>query len=269
MGQACPGRCPGAMRAGGRFGPDWRDSQAYAPLLGAERALLAWEWLRRDPAYRKAAESPPAGRLAEGRCGAGPGQWGLHAFEPPELAVPGARPVWRLDVHPYVLSAYSAPGSGGDILDLGRLAPLCRLVAGSGGGQHLLICDGLRSIRIDIIGGTVGTRVRLRYLISGFEAAEKPLVTLRRLLALRRSGRFSSSLHPVEARGRRFVLMLRAGDALAAGASQREIAAELLDRDAVQDRWRVRSPSLRSRAQRLVGSARAMAEGGYRSLLSA
>ena len=191
------------MRAGGRFGPDWRDSQAYAPLLGAERALLAWEWLRRDPAYRKAAELPPAGQLAEGRCGAGPGQWGLHAFEPPELAVPGARPVWRLDVHPYVLPAYSAPGSGGDILDLGRLAPLCRLVAGSGGGQHLLICDGLRSIRIDIIGGTVGTRVRLRYLISGFETAEKPLVTLRRRPRRRRE--------PARDRGRAARPRCRAG----------------------------------------------------------
>jgi hypothetical protein len=63
--------------------------------------------------------------------------------------------------------------------------------------------------------------------------------------------------------------MLRAYDALAAGASQREIAAVLLDGDARRDRWRIHSPSLRSRAQRLAACARAMGEGGYRALLAA
>lgn len=61
--------------------------------------------------------------------------------------------------------------------------------------------------------------------------------------------------------------MLRAHDALAAGASQREIAAVLLDEEALAPRWRVEAPSLRSKVQRLVRSARAMADGGYRLIL--
>jgi hypothetical protein len=31
--------------------PDWRDSAPYRALAGIDRAGLAWEWLRRDPAY--------------------------------------------------------------------------------------------------------------------------------------------------------------------------------------------------------------------------
>ena len=61
--------------------------------------------------------------------------------------------------------------------------------------------------------------------------------------------------------------MLRARDALAAGADQREIAAELLSAEADEPRWRSRSPSTGSRAQRLVRGARRMSAGGYLQLL--
>jgi len=32
--------------------PDWRDADAYAPVLRLGRPALAWELLRRDPDYR-------------------------------------------------------------------------------------------------------------------------------------------------------------------------------------------------------------------------
>lgn len=266
MGEARSCSCHRAMRLGERFGPDWRNAAAYAPLLAADRSLLAWEWLRRDKAYRRASRmhwgSGTAGRMAR------PERWGLHAFEPPDLAIPHARPVWRAERHPYVLPVHAIPGPAQDAFDLKLLAPQCRLVAGIAGREHLLICDGLRSIRIDVLKGSLReSRARLHYLIAGFECAEKPLLTLRRLLAFCRTGHFSASLHRSEARARRYVLMLRAADALASGAVQREIAAELLDGDARADRWRVRTPSLRSRVQRLVGNARAMTAGLYWSLL--
>jgi hypothetical protein len=62
-------------------------------------------------------------------------------------------------------------------------------------------------------------------------------------------------------------MMLRAWDALRSGAAQREIAEVLLSRSAGEPRWRVREPSVRLQAQRLVRSARAMAAGGYCALL--
>lgn len=251
--------------------PDWRDAEAYAALAGADRSIFGWEWLRRDPSYREAAEralEAAPGRRAPDKSEA-PEHWGLHAFEPPHLAAPDARPVWRADIHPYVLKVQAdRPIEAPDSFELSRLGMDSIIVTSPDGQEHLLITDGLRAIRIDVLAGTLTTGpVQLRYRLAGFASAERPLLTLRRFLALWRTGRFSDPLHPAQARARRFVLMLRAHDASASGATQREIAAELLSGEAEEARWRTNVPSVRSRVQRLVRNAQAMAAGGYRSLL--
>jgi hypothetical protein len=238
--------------------PDWRDAEAYAPLLEVDRSGFAWEWLRRDGGYREAVVGGDAGR------------WGLHAFEAPDWDAIAARPVWRREAYPYVLEAAAEDeGRDEDRLDLERLRRLLTLVRSIGGIEHLLLSDGRRGIRIDIASGTVGAGpVRLSYRLAGLAGAQAPLLVLRQLLALWRTGEFSRALHPEEPRAARWILVLRAGDALAAGASQREIAECLLGREAAQRRWRVETSSLRSRVQRLAREARRMAAGGYRELLA-
>ncbi len=246
---------------------DWRDAAAYAPLLAADRSILAWEWLRRDPAYREAAGGGAARR--SGVASSQPADWGLHVFEPPDRAAPAARPLWVADVYPPVLAAAAEPPLlAADAFDISRLGSLVSIVDDGTGREHLLISDGLRAIRIDIVAGSVREGpVQLRFLIAGQESAERPLLTLRRLLVLCRSGWFSPALHPPDTRAGRFVLMLRAHDALADGATQREIASLLLSRTAGEARWRSRAPSLRSQVQRLVRAARHMAAGEYVGLL--
>lgn len=247
--------------------PDWRDAQAYAPLLGAERSLHAWEWLRRDPVYRAAARAAALGAGDARRGGAE--RWGLHRFEHPERAVPHARPVWRADRHPPVLPAVAGGRpAAADAFDLGRFSDISVLVRSPEGAEHLLLSDGRRTLRLDVRAGSLATGpVELRYLLAGFASAEAPLLTLRRLLALQRTGCFARSLHRPETRARRWILMLRARDALDDGADQRDIAEALLSREAAGPRWRSRVSSLRSRAQRLVHGARVMAGGGYWELL--
>jgi hypothetical protein len=257
------------VAAGDGLVPDWRDAAAYEPLLEADRSLIAWEWLRRDPAYRVAAERASREACRRGSASEAPAQWGLHAFEPPRLAAPEARPVWRAELHPFVLAVEASPSSGEDIFDLALLGEASTLVTAADGREHLLISDGFRTIRIDVLAGSVARgSVELRYRLTGLARTERPLLTLRRLLALCRTGRFCRSLHPSETRAKRWLLMLRTRDALASGADQREIAAALLSPDARQRRWRTESSSLRSRAQRLVRSARAMEAGGFWALLS-
>lgn len=238
--------------------PDWKDEDAYAPLLDVDRSGFAWEWLRRDRCYRKAAGGEEAA------------QWGLHAFEAPDRDAIAARPVWRREVFPFVLEAdATADGAEDDRFNLERLARFATLLTGEAGAEHLLLSDGRRSIRIDIAEGTLRAEpVLLRYRLAGLTGVQAPLLVLRQLLALWRAGDFSAALHPPERRAARWALVLRASDALAAGASQREIAEYLLGREAAQRRWRVEASSLRSRAQRLVREARRMADGGYRDLLA-
>lgn len=257
------------MAEGDGYVPDWRDAAAYAPLLHADRSFLAWEWLRRNPGYRAAAErasKTPSTLLADA---AEAESWGLHAFEAPGVAAPAARPVWRAEIDPYVLGVEAGPASSPDVFGLERFAAYSTLVSRPDGPEHLLISDGLRAIRLDVLAGSIaGGAVVLRYRLAGLASAERPVLTLRRLLAFSKTGWFCRSLHPLEARAKRWVLMLRASDALSAGADQREIAAVLLSPDAGEPRWRTHSPSLRSRAQRLVRSAREMESGGFSTLLS-
>jgi hypothetical protein len=168
-----------------------------------------------------------------------------------------------------VLTSSAQPsGDAADIFDIRRFADVARVVLGPGGTEHLLLSDGKSTLRVDVESGTLlDGPVLLSYRLAGLTAAEGPLDTLRRLLQLCRVGRLSPGSSLV--RNRRLVTLLRAYDGLRTGAAQREVASTLLSREPLPVRWRTEVPSLRSQAQRLVHGARAMAAGGYRSLLNA
>jgi hypothetical protein len=245
---------------------EWRDASAYAPLLEADRSLFAWEWLRRDRRYRIAAgqalaDCPPSDAMS-------PEQFGLVVFEHPDLAVPDARPVWSAAACRYVLHAEVAPAAApDDSFALNSVRSLARVVD-TDAAAHLLLSDGLRTIRVDAPPGAFGgAPLRLRYRLEGIISAEPAVLALRRFLMLCHSGHFSRSLHCREPRARRWILMLRTHDALAAGAAQRDVAGELLSRTACRARWRTREPSIRSQVQRLVRAAACCSGGGYRELL--
>jgi hypothetical protein len=240
-------------------------------LVDAESGALAWEWLRRDSRYREAARAAqgardgPAQDVVPGDPAAA--QWGLLAFEDPALSAVAARPVWRRESFPRTLIAAAEPrGAAQDLFDLARFAALATVVRDVRGHEHLLLSDGMTSLRLDVDAGSLlGGPVRLAYRLSGFAALDGPLATLGALLRLRQSGRLRRP--QMRSRNRRLVLLLRAWDALQAGATQREIAGVLLSGDAARARWRVEAPSLRSRAQRLAVGAQIMARSGYRALL--
>lgn len=252
---------------------DWRDAAYYAPLLRLERTGFAWEWLRRDPDYRQGAESSlplasPADSAVE-RSDPRAARWGLVRFEPPDLSAPAARPLWLGTALPRVLPV--SAGDGGEVgerFELERFAGLVRLGLDPGGPEHLLLSNGLQSVRLDVISGSLRRGpAMLSYHIAGVASAEPPLLVLRQLIALCRTGRFAASLHPADPRAPRWVTLLRVRDALVAGADQRTMAEVLLAPEAGLPRWRVEAPSLRSRVQRLVRQARLLAAGGYLQFL--
>ena len=51
--------------------PNWRDAGAYAPIVAGGRPALAWELLRRDPAYCAFFDGARS-------TGADASDWGLH-----------------------------------------------------------------------------------------------------------------------------------------------------------------------------------------------
>lgn len=238
--------------------------------MRVDRPLLAWEWLRRDPRYVRAAEETlQRGReRREARREHHPGTWGLAAFEAPALAAPRARPFWSHEAYSYVLACEAEDrGDPKEMFDLASMGSLLTRIAAPGGLQLLLFCDGCRYLRLDVKGAGEAQCLLLRYALAGRTSAEQRLLTLRRLLALGRRGDFARDLHQAPARARRLVLQLRVHDALQDCRDQREIASELLSRSAAEPLWRSRASSIRSQVQRLVREARVMASGGYRKLL--
>jgi len=138
------------------------------------------------------------------------------------------------------------------------------------GVEHLLIGDSACHVRLDVTGGTVlDGPVRLRLEFVGHSGMEPKLLTLRRLVALVRLGRFPRGLFPLPParRARRWMMALRALDARRAGATHREIAAALFGEARVAADWDGRSAYLRCRVQRLIRLGETLVQGGYRDLL--
>lgn len=130
-------------------------------------------------------------------------------------------------------------------------------------GERLLLKDGLRTVGLEARSGGFGAGpVLLRYAIEGLAELPHKLLALRRLVALRRLGRFPAILFPAEGRASRWLLMLRVLDALAEEASFQEIAEGLFPREYARDGWRGDSDYLRLRVQRLARAARQLAARG-------
>lgn len=241
---------------------------AYAPLGAADRSLIAWEWLRRNPVYRASVATALRLGIAPRTVTTRAHPFGLIAFEPPQLTVPAARPFWQSRIHPFVLNVVQASrAAADDLFDPASLGGLSLVMSGSG-RDHLLISDGFGMVRLEGPRGIFSNGpTRLCFMIEGVGSAKAPLLALQRFIAVARSGRFSRLQHQREPKAQRWVLLLRTADALAGGASQRHLAEALLSRSASQSDWRSRDPPLRSQAQRLVRSARCLVGGGYADLL--
>ena len=180
--------------------------------------------------------------------------------------------VWRADWDPAVVVVEAIPARPGNAgaFDPKRLACPVLLLRDASGVEHLLIGDGACHIRLDITRGTVlEGPVRLRFEFADLAGMEAKLLTLRRLVALMRMGRFPRGLFPPPParRARRWMMALRAWDARRAGATHREIAAALFGETRAAADWDGSSAYLRCRVQRLIRLGAALVQGGYRDLL--
>ncbi|UUL82551.1 DNA -binding domain-containing protein [Sphingomonas qomolangmaensis] len=178
--------------------------------------------------------------------------------------------LWHADLDPFVLQVRALPAAGSDpeAIDLARLARWATIVRG-GGREHVALSDGWHRIRIDVVEGTLVEEgpARLDYLLSGLTQLDAHVLTLRRMLGLWRTGRFAGTLYPTEPGLPRRLETLRVGDAIAAGASYREMAVALYGEQLVGSEWKGRSDFLMSRVRRRVEEATRMAAGAWRALL--
>lgn len=193
--------------------------------------------------------------------------------EDPDRTAPEARLIWHADLDPGTLRVVAEPAADddadADALFLDRLAPWLTIAVDAEGREHAVLSDGWHHIRLDVEAGSLlaSRAVVLHYEIAGIARAEPKVLPLRRFLALARHRRFMVTLFPPEPRIGRLIDMLRVHDALVAGASQREIAEALFGRERASKGWHS-ADSWRSRVRRLIADARAMAAGGFWSLMN-
>jgi hypothetical protein len=177
--------------------------------------------------------------------------------------------VWRADWDPAVVAVEASPADGcdPDAVDFMRLPCPALLLRGTTGAEHLLIGDRKNNIRLDVVIGTVRAGpVHLRHVLVLAKEVEPKLLTIRRLAALIRLGRFPRGLFPPARQARKWMMALRALDARRAGASHREIATVLFGDAAVTADWNGRSEYLRCRVQRLIRLGEGLTK-SYRRLL--
>ncbi|WP_170978455.1 DUF2285 domain-containing protein [Sphingobium sp. MP9-4] len=212
------------------------------------------------PGHAPARTGPPI--LANGGC--------IFA-EHPDVPVPDARILWHADHDPEILrlSLLPARKGDGDGIDPAAWTDFLTVGQGAKGCEPLLLSDGLRRIRLDIVEGSLAMAPPLRPLfhIEGVSSARGPLRALNRFLDFLSHRRLRPALYPAEPRMARWLLLLRVHDALREGASHRDIGIALFGADRIANQWDGPTDALRSRVRRLVRDAQLMAEGGYRQLL--
>lgn len=237
----------------GRSAADWRSPHPYAELLVSDRRAFAWEWLRRSKAYRQGWTARAQGQdeaLVE---------FGLLGWVDPDLATPFARPIWSVDRDPHVLHGRPAEreNTADDLFDIRTVAAYVSVEIGPAGNEHWLLSDGRWAIRLDLHDGTLlGGPLLVEHRVTGLQSARPKLESLRQFVVLAEKGRLPGSMMPKERKAAHWIMELRVGDALLAGASQQAIARAFFGNAIAPSRWRVESASYRLRVQRLVKAAR-------------
>jgi hypothetical protein len=154
------------------------------------------------------------------------------------------------------------------VFDLNRIHYPVYVFRDGLGTERVLIGDVGHHLRLDVIEGSVlEGPVRFRYQLADECALPAKVMTLRRLMALARLGRFPKVLFPCEPRAAGWMRAMQAFDGRRVGATQREIAGALYGRTPTEEDWRRGSSYLRCRVQRALRLASNMVEGGYRRLL--
>ncbi|MDA3169867.1 DUF2285 domain-containing protein [Pseudomonas aeruginosa] len=239
----------------------WYPTAAYLYVLHLDDLALAWEYLRRNPEYRRDWRDRQCRPEAAQR-------WGLRLLEDPRLDARDAHPAWFPD-HPELIHLYpdADPMPDSVAFDFWRLP-----------GSKALIHDGWRLLLTTRWPGcclrlTVapGLEQGMAYVLA-VRACARPCAHFLAIAAGLDRLAVAADAAPLAAarcRPSPAALLelhtLQALDATLAGASLREVAAGLFGPAAVADSWHA-DGGLRSKVRRLVRRGRELMHDGYRRL---
>lgn len=240
----------------------WHPSAAYLYVLHLDGPALAWEYLRRNPEYRRVWQRHRRRPQYEAH------RWCLRLLEDPTRDARDAHPDWFPDpssvvqVYPdadpttdaLLFQLWRIPGRKHLTHDGKRLVLTTQLVDRM---LRMAISPALKDGMAYAYAVRAGCQLRERWRVIEAElAALDPATMERTALATGRPGR-TSILH---------MRTLQALDGTLAGASQRGVAEVLYGITAVAERWYDDS-DLRAQVRRLTRRGQTLMDGGYRRLL--
>ena len=262
--------------------PDWRDRALYEYTVSLSRRGWAWEFLRRNPGFRKASrslkpslvsiDSPSTAfktvSLVEALHPLE--DWGVFYCDDLDKTAQDATVFWRPEDCPFVIpvEARAAPARiSGSWFSLRQLRCRTTIVRGPDGSEHAMLFDQGRSVQLLWRGASI---INDRLLVTAkvditTERAEPQIKTAHRFRSLARFGELRPSLFPPTERGDRLRLVLQALDGSLAGARYREIAAHVFG-TSTED-WVHPGRYAKDRARYAIRRGRALMEGKYRDFL--
>ncbi|WP_241117090.1 DUF2285 domain-containing protein [Achromobacter xylosoxidans] len=257
------------MRTSAENAAPWQATAAYLYLLRLDVASLAWEYLRRYPAYLTA-------WLRDGRHGGASAAraWGLIQLEDPGLDARKAHPLWD-DSLPALLHVEAAEAAAGGATGAGLLLwrlPGQKDLVALPNGAALQVRDGARLLRMRLGRGVLDghaarcavpldARLHAQAALLGAHAAH---LAPRRRAQTRPAGEHAAAQR-VSLAARHHLHALQALDGQFAGASHRQIAEVLYGRERVRAAWHTDS-ALRAQLRHSLARGYALMRGGYRAL---
>jgi hypothetical protein len=245
------------------LGMHWHPIAGYLYVLHLDDPALAWEYLRRNPDYRRdwllRRDVPQAAH-----------RWGLRLLEDPACDARDAQPNWLTDPDRLVqLRPVADISAGSGAFDLWRLPGRKRLT--HDGERLVLTCELADHVLRGAVSTALGDGMAYAYAVRAGGRLGKRWRAVGGDLALWEAAGAEPAAVAHDRPGRKALQHLRtlqALDGTLAGASQREVAQALFVPSAVAARWSEDS-DLRAHVRRLIRRGQTLMRGGYRRLLYA
>jgi hypothetical protein len=244
---------------------DWRSPAAYSYLSDVDPSGLAWEFLRRNPDYRREYRAIGARPENDDLVQVFAGRWGMRFYVDPLLKANEAPLIWLPHVDPAVVIIAPAPEAFEAARCIDPASVTLERVVDD--GRYLLIDDGPTRMRIVLVAEATRTTPAAA-LIPLDDEFDVRLQAARRLWQCLNGPPRRRALDWLTPRQRvRGILALRALDARLANEPYRSIAQGLFGEARVPSGTGWKSHDLRDRTIRLVRSGLDLMRGAYRYLL--
>jgi hypothetical protein len=238
------------------------ESPDDAWLGGLSRIGWAWEFLRRNPEYRRQYAQQGDASCLE--------RWGLRYFEDPFLDSRKANVFWRPEICSAVLPITATPlAQGARPFDIQRLqCSVCIATPNQEEVADVLFRQDGRILQLAVSGSRTLEGVALSASVVPMPShSASRVIALRRFVSLVKSSALLPNLYPPERRATRLTKVLGALDFWREKRSYRDIGVRLFGEARVEREWNDPGDHLRDQVRRAVYYGRTLMTGSYRQFL--